>query len=94
MHALFIVIVIVRTLHIFFACTLDKLPPKTVKSWLNTNVVLPKILPRPVITESPGNCTDATNIRMKDGYLLFAHAEIIAEMLGEHVVFDKRARIA
>ncbi len=42
------------TLQIFSACVSDKLPPNTVKSWLNTNVNLPLIVPWPVTTPSPG----------------------------------------
>src|SRR6267143_228154 len=39
---------------ILFACISPKLPPKTVKSWENTNTVRPSIVPWPVRTPSPG----------------------------------------
>lgn len=41
-------------LQIFCACRSDSEPPKTVKSWLNTNTSRPLIVPDPVTTPSPG----------------------------------------
>ena len=40
-------------LHIFSAITSPSEPPKTVKSWLNTQTVRPSIVPWPVTTASP-----------------------------------------
>ena len=42
------------TLQIFSAWRFDSDPPKTVKSWLNTNTNRPLIVPDPVTTPSPG----------------------------------------
>ena len=40
-------------LHIFSAMTSPSEPPKTVKSWLNTQTRRPSIVPWPVTTASP-----------------------------------------
>lgn len=42
-------------LQIFCACVSERLPPMTVKSWLNTNTVRPLISPRPVTCEHETN---------------------------------------
>ncbi len=39
-------------LQIFSAMTSPREPPKTVKSWLNTNTFRPSIVPQPVTTPS------------------------------------------
>ena len=41
------------TLQIFSACTSPRLPPSTVKSWLNTYRGRPSTVPQPVTTLSP-----------------------------------------
>jgi hypothetical protein len=41
------------TLHIFSAMTSPSEPPKTVKSWLNTQTWRPSMVPWPVTTASP-----------------------------------------
>ena len=41
------------SLWIFSANTSPSAPPKTVKSWLNTNTLRPSIVPQPVMTPSP-----------------------------------------
>ena len=40
------------SLWIFSANTSPSAPPKTVKSWLNTNTLRPSTVPHPVITPS------------------------------------------
>jgi hypothetical protein len=40
-------------LQIFSANVSPREPPKTVKSWLNTNTLRPSIVPQPVTTPSP-----------------------------------------
>ena len=41
-------------LQIFSAWASERAPPKTVKSWLNTNTGRPLMVPEPVTTPSPG----------------------------------------
>jgi len=65
------------TLQTFSANAPDRLPPKTVKSWLKTQTWRPSIVPYPVTTPSPGT-------------FLSAHVEVGDSMRLELVEFDER----
>ena len=65
------------TLQIFSAYASDRDPPKTVKSWLNTNTSRPSIVPWPVTTPSPRT-------------LLVQEAELRGPVGDERIELDER----
>jgi hypothetical protein len=67
-----------RILQIFSACASLNEPPKTVKSWLNTNTN------RPLIVTVAGDDTVTRDF-------LIGHAEVVAAVLDEHIPFFEAA---